>query len=97
MSNESVLIDELHHNARASGNQVLERRLADLSVWYHMNKTRIARDNLAARQAFLEKALWIQIEMNALLLERIRKLNAKSGLWLPNGMLIDGQDVKQFA
>jgi hypothetical protein len=97
MSTESVLIDELQHNANASGNQVLERRLADLSVWYHMNKSRIPRDNLASRQAFLEKALWIQIEMNALLLERIRKLNAKSGLWLPSGMLMDGADVKQFA
>lgn len=90
---EKQLIDTLMHNAQASGNKTLERRLADLTVWFYHNKDRIPRDNLAGRQAFLEKAYWISLEVNALLLERILDMeNSKGGspLWLPRGMTIEG-------
>lgn len=92
---EEVLIKELMHNARVSGQQTLEKRLADTAVWFYSNRDRIARDNLAARQAFLEKAFWIQLEINALLLERLRKATGSSHLWLPKGMLSD--NVREFA
>lgn len=95
MSNPEALIHELNHNATASGNQTLERRLADLTVWFYKNKDSIARDNLAARQAFLEKSFWIMLEVNALLLERIREEKSSKALWLPKGVRLNG-DVRQF-
>lgn len=88
--NPEVLIQELQHNAAASGNKVLERRLADLTIWFYKNKDAIARDNLAARQAFLEKAFWILLEVNALMLERMRDNSRSSNLWLPKGVRING-------
>ena len=88
---ERVLIDELIHNVEASGNRILERRLADLAVWYYQNKGGIARDNLAGRQAFLEKAFWIMLEVMALQTSRIQKLEGRaSNLWLPSGMSLNG-------
>ena len=95
MTTPATLISELMHNAAVSGNQTLERRLADTAVWFHHHKHDIARDNLAARQAFLEKAMWIMLEIEALMLERIRSSN-KNALWLPTGMLHDGADMKSF-
>lgn len=95
MTTERVLIEELLHNSRASGQQQLEKRMADTAVWFYSNRDRIARDNLAARQAFLEKAFWVQLEINALLLERLRKATGSDVLWLPKGMLSD--NVREFA
>ncbi len=92
MSTERALIQELMHNATVSGQRPLERRLADTALWYHSNKDRIPRDNLAARQAFLEKGFWIMLEINALLLERIRQGSGSKALWLPAGMV--HQDAK---
>ena len=92
---ERVLIEELLHNANVSGQQPLERRMADVAVWFYQNRDGIARDNLAARQAFLEKAFWIQLEINALLLERLRKETGSDCLWLPKGMISD--NVREFA
>jgi len=96
---EEVLINELLHNAQASGGRALERRLADLTIWHYKNKGSIPRDNLAARQAFLEKSFWIQIEVIALLLERNHELEAAkrgmSNLWLPRGLDYQG-DLKKF-
>lgn len=87
------------HNAVASGNRTLERRMADLTVWYYKNKSRLSVDNLAARQSFLERAFWIMLEVNALLLERNHELEAlrkgRSMLWIPRGVTIDG-DVKHL-
>ncbi len=91
MNPAETLIEELMHNARTSGSKPLERRMADLSVWFYKNRSRISRDNLAARQEFLEKALWISLEIQALMLERIREMGDKSGLWLPKALLIDGE------
>jgi hypothetical protein len=91
------LIEELVHNATASGNRTLERRLSDLAVWFYRNKSRIPLDNLASRQAFLQKGFWIMLEINALLLERLREVEAsgrgsKSPLWLPKGMRMDDRE-----
>jgi len=91
---EQRLIETLMHNAVASGNKVLERRLADLTVWFYKNKDRIPRDNLASRHALLEKAFWTMLEVNALLLERILDMENRKGgspLWLPKGMNIEGE------
>lgn len=89
-----TLVEGLLHNAAASGNKVLERRLADTSVWFYKNMEHIPLDNLAARQAFLQKAFWIMLEIQALILERIRE-DKQSALWLPSGMEMIG-DAKKF-
>lgn len=97
-SREEVLLEELLNNARVSGNQVLERRLADLAVWYYQNKTRIPPENLTAKMAFLEKAMWILLEVNALQVERIHELEARSkskSLWLPKGLVVEG-DIRRY-
>lgn len=89
----TVLIKELIHNVEASGNRALERRLADLAVWYHQNMNHIARDNLAGRQAFLEKAFWIMLEVMALQANRIQRAEGRGTkhLWLPSGASLHGQ------
>lgn len=94
-STEINLIEELLHNAQAAGGKPLERRLADMTIWFYKNKDRIPRDNLAGRQAFLEKAFWIQLELNALLIERLRERSGKSRLWQINGVSASG-DMKNF-
>ena len=91
------LIEELLHNAKVAS-QPLERRLADLSIWYYQNVDGIPRDNLAARQAFTEKALWTLLEIAALQTERIHELESRGrvrGLWTAKGLSIEG-DVREF-
>jgi hypothetical protein len=91
------LIEELIHNASVA-NQTLERRLADLSIWFYQNIDGIPRDNLAARQSFLEKAFWILVEINALQVERIHELESRGkarGLWTAKGLSIEG-DIRKF-
>jgi hypothetical protein len=90
-----ALIQELHHNATVSGNRPLERRLADTAIWFHKNRSRIPMDNLAAKQRFLEKGFEILIEINALLLERVRELEGtrtSKNLWLPRGMKMNERE-----
>lgn len=94
MGHKERLIDELVYNANVS-QDILEQRLADTAAWFFSNKDRIPRDNLASRQAFLEKTCWLLIEINALLLERIRKSQGGSHLWLPRGLNAQG-DVRKF-
>lgn len=93
------LIEELYHNANASEGRHLEKRIADLTLWYYRNKRRIPLDNLAARQAFLDQAFWIMIECFALMTERTHDLEAAkrgmSMLWLPKGMKVGG-DLGEF-
>jgi hypothetical protein len=86
---EQKLIEELHHNLRISGGKPLEQRLADTALWFHMNKTRIPVDNLVKRQEFLEIGFWCLLEINALLLERIRSSTGSKALFLPNGLKMD--------
>ena len=98
-ASEANLIEDLIHNANASGQRMLERRMSELAIWFYKNKGSIPRDNLAARQAFLEKAFWIQIEVIALLAERNQELEAAkrgaSCLWLPRGVGVNGS-MKEF-
>lgn len=94
MASSTDLIEELLYNANCSGNKMLERRMADLAIWFYQNKSRVPLDNLAARQALLEKALWTLLEVNALQTERLHELEAtargRSRLYLPKGMKVNG-------
>jgi hypothetical protein len=95
------LIDTLQHNAVNSGNRLLERRLADLTVWFFKNRQTMPKGNLGMRVDHLEKGLWISFEVMALLLERNHELEAMkrgtSMLWLPSGMTINDQEkAKEF-
>lgn len=94
MSKVDDLLEELEYNAKASGNKMLERRMADVAIWYYQNRSRVPPENLAARQALLEKALWTLLEVNALLTERLHELEAmkkgRSRLWMPRGMKVNG-------
>lgn len=86
------------HNVTASGNRPLERRLADLSVWYHRNRGHFGTDNLAAKQAFLEKAFWIVLETLALTTERLHELEDRGKpkeLFLPRGLTVNG-NLREF-
>lgn len=99
MPSSETLVEELIHNARASGQRPLEQRIADLAIWYYKNVKHIPTDNLAAKQAFFEKAFWCMIEVQALLIERNHELEAAkrgmSNLWLPKGIDVQG-DLRKF-
>ena len=90
------LISELCYNAQVA-DKILEQRLADTAAWFFANKDRIPLDNLASKQKFLEKTVWLLIEICALQTERIHELEGgkKGLLWLPRGMEVHG-DVKKF-
>lgn len=96
MSRENErLIEELMHNAQVA-DKPLEQRLADTAAWFFANKDRIPRDNLASKQAFLEKTVWLLIEICALQAERIHQVEGRSThLWLPRGMNATG-DIRKF-
>lgn len=94
MSAAEQLLKELHHNANASGQRPLEQRQADLAIWFYKNMEGIARDNLASRQAFLEKAFWVQLEVIALLTERLHKLEGHSSLFVPRGIKVNGHEFR---
>jgi hypothetical protein len=91
----SELIEGLLHNANVAGGHPLEQRLADTALWFHANKDSIPRDNLASRQAFLEKGFWCLLEINALLLERLRNERASKTIWVPSGIQTQG-DLKKY-
>ncbi len=66
----------------------LEKRLIDTAVWYHKNKDRIPKENLAKRLDFLSKAFDIQLELTALLVDRMQITEGRGkseSLWMPNG------------
>ena len=90
-SDPQVLVRELLENASISGQQPLERRLAELTLWYYKNKTRISPDNLPVKVAFIEKAFWIGLEVMALSVERMHNMKGGSRLWIPNGIRVDGK------
>lgn len=97
---DDKLIEELYHNASASGGRPLERRLAELAVWYYKNRHTIDQLNLAARQNFLDKAMWIFMEVFALGVDRMHVLEDKGkarGLWIPRGIKMNGSEgSKEF-
>lgn len=87
------LIDELMYNAKVSGNRTCERRLADLTAWYYSNADTFAQNNLEGQVAFLKKTIWILIEEQALLLERLHEVETagkSKHLWTPAGMMVEG-------
>jgi predicted NACHT family NTPase len=95
MMSKRELVEGLRHNAAVSGGKPLERLLADTALWFSANVDSIPRDNLASKQAFLEKAFWCQLELNALLLERLRNERASKALYLPSGVTVGG-DVRRY-
>jgi len=80
------LIRDLEDNANTAGNPVLERRMADLAVWYYKTVRLIPTDNLAKRIEFQDKAIWCLIELNALLLERVREKTGSKYLFMPSSI-----------
>jgi hypothetical protein len=80
------LVGDLEENAQISGNGVLERRMADFAVWYYKNVKMLPPDNLKLRLEFQEKSTWILLELNALLLERLREKTGSKYLFMPNGI-----------
>lgn len=91
---ERQLIEELQHNATVAGGKPLEQRLADTALWFHANKDRIPKDDLRKRQEFLEIGFWCLLEINALLLERLRETTGSKTLFLPSSVNMNG---KRFA
>ncbi len=83
---ERQLIEELAHNAKLANGKPLETRLADTALWFHMNKDRIPKENLLKRQEFMEIGFWCLLEINALLLERLRTTTGSKALFLPSGL-----------
>ena len=70
-------------------NLPLERRLVQTAVWFHRNKDRLPRENLAKRLDFLEKSLDITLELFALAVDRLQMSEGRhksASLWLPRGM-----------
>lgn len=96
MSRENEkLIEELIYNSQVA-DKPLEQRLADTAAWFFANKDRIPRDNLASKQAFLEKTVWLLIEICALQADRIHQVEGRSSrLWIPRGINATG-DVRKF-
>jgi hypothetical protein len=90
MSTPAQLCEELNQNATISGQRELERRLADLAIWHYSQKNFISEGNIPKRMEFLEKSFWVQLEVIALLLERVHGLEGSKSLWVPNGMDIRG-------
>lgn len=71
----------------------LEQRLCDTAIWFHRNKDRVPREDLAKRLDFMEKTLEIFIELAALLVDRTQRLEGKgrdTPLWLPSNINVSG-------
>lgn len=95
MTTPRELINGLLQNANVSGGQQLEQRLADTALWFHENKERIPKDDLRKRHEFLEKGFWCLLEINVLLLQRLREERGSKALYLPNSIAVAG-DVRKF-
>lgn len=95
MTTAAQLCQELDHNANVSGQRQLERRLADLAIWHYKNAHFLPKENLTARMDFLEKAFWVQLEVIALLLERVHAQEGSKNLAVPLGLKVAG-DVRIY-
>ncbi|PWT71722.1 MAG: hypothetical protein C5B59_17235 [Bacteroidetes bacterium] len=76
----------------------LDRKTIELVEWYHYNKDRIPPAELKKRCDFYEKTIDIILERLIIICEDFRKAEnrpASSHLYLPNGMLVNG-DLKKF-
>lgn len=94
MTTAAQLCQELDHNAGISGQRPLERRLADLAIWYYKNAHFLPKENLTARMDFLDKAFWVQLEVIALLLERVHAQEGSKHLAVPFGIKYAG-DIRK--
>ena len=91
------LVEELARKAQHL-DKPLERRLADLTIWFYHNRRDVPTENLGAKVKLLETGLWTVLEVCALLLERQHELEAQkngSELWLPKGVKVGG-DLSRF-
>lgn len=84
----SRLVSDLEANANTAGNPVLERRMADVAVWYYKTVMMVPPENLKKRCDFQDKAIWCLIELNALLLERLREKTGSKYLFMPSTLRI---------
>ena len=91
------LINKLEH--LSEDNELpLERRLINTAVWFHRNKDRIPPEALDKKIEFMEKSMDIMIELFALTVERMQKVEShgtSASLWLPNGISMKG-DIRGF-
>lgn len=83
--------DDLIRKLEELGNAThlpLERRLIDTAVWYHNNKDRLPSHEVKRRLDFLEKAFDIQLEIMAMLVQRLQYSEGRpksENLWMPRG------------
>ena len=71
----------------------LERRLCDTAIWFHRNKGCVPIEDLGKRLEFAEKTIDIMLELFALTLDRMQRLEGKGkspNLYLPNGIRLRG-------
>lgn len=93
MTNDPQLVESLIKELeRITGDNMLplERRLKDTAIWFYRNRDRIPQNNIPARQEFLEKVMNIQLELMAMVVDRVQMVEgskASSDLWLPNGIM----------
>ena len=87
MQEVTKLIERLELNAKNADND-LDRRFADFAVWYFTNIKRIPAENLKSRVTFQEDALWILVEIIAMVREEQKRAEGSrySGLILPTGI-----------
>ena len=81
------LLDKLEQMSTETAGP-LEKRLIDTALWFHKNKDRIPRNNVEARCDFLMKTLDIHLELVALLVQRLERVEGRrhSPLWTPAGI-----------
>lgn len=72
MSNEAA-VRELERIAQRV-HLPLEKHLLDTAIWFHKNKGKIPTENLKERVAFLEKSLDIFLDLAALTMQRIQRV-----------------------
>ncbi len=87
MQGVAKLIERLELNAKNADND-LDKRFADFAVWYFTNIKRIPSENLKSRVTFQEDALWILVEIIAMVREEQKKAatGRSSRLLLPSGI-----------
>jgi len=75
----------------------LERRLAEVGLWFHMTKDTIPQNAVEKRQDFLELAVDNMIELMAIQVQRQQRVEGhkSTSLWLPNG-IVDKDTGKKY-
>ena len=73
---EEIAVKELEKIAKKV-HLPLEKHLLNTAVWFHKNKGRIPDENLKERVAFLEKSLDIFLDLAALTMQRIQRVEQR--------------------